>query len=100
MDRRTMRGLLMLNAVLVVCLAAVTFSSSVDAQQEGVRRAPGDYTMVDGEVQGQTAAAIYIVDSTNQEVVAVFWDQSRHRLQPIGYRDLAADAKLGGGSGR
>lgn len=100
MNRRTMRGLLMLNAVLVVCLALVTFSSSVTAQQQAAQRAPGDYTMVDGEVQGQTAAAIYIVDATNQEVVAVFWDQSRHRLQPIGYRDLAADAKLTGRTGR
>jgi len=100
MNKRSMRGLLLLNGALVGCLALVTLSSSVTAQQQAPTRAPGDYTMVAGEVQGQTAAGIYIVDATNRELVAVFWDQSRRKLQAIGYRDLADDAQQSGRPGR
>ena len=100
MDKRTTRGLLLLNTALVICLALVTLSSPVTAQQQASARAPGDYTMVAGQVQGQTASAIFIVDATNQELLGVFWDQSRRRLQPIGYRDLSADAQQTRRTGR
>jgi len=98
MNKRAIRGLIGLNALLALCLAAVTFSSSVTAQQPA--RAPGDYTMVAGVVQGNPASVIYIVDGTNQELVAVTWDQSRKRLTDVGYRDLASDAKAAKRSGR
>jgi len=99
MNRRSIRGLIGLNAALLLALALVTLSPAVTAQQQPAR-APGDYTMISGEMQGRTAAAIYMVDATNQEVVAVYWDQSRRRLEPIGYRDLAADAQTQGRRGR
>jgi hypothetical protein len=99
MNKRSMRGLLALNVALLACLALVTASSRVTAQQPAAR-APGDYKVISGEVLGQTAHAVYLVDATNQEVVAVYWDQSRRRLAPIGYRDLAADALQAGRPGR
>lgn len=85
-------GLLAINAALGVAVLFVTFSIQADAQQNA-GRAPGDYTMVAGKVQGVSEAAIYIIDAKNQEMVALRWDQSAHKLEPIGYRDLAQDTK-------
>lgn len=98
-NQRAIRGLIGLNAALALCLALVTFSSPVTAQQ-AVNRNPGNYTMVGGNIQGQTIDAIYIVDSSNQEMVAMMWDQSRREMQAIGYRDLALDGQVSGRVGR
>ena len=99
MSKRAFGGLIGLNAVLALCLALVTFSPAVTAQQPPAR-GPGDYTMVAGELQGQTYAVIYIVDAANQELVAVMWEQNRQKLLPVGYRDLAADGQVNGRVGR
>jgi len=63
-------------------------------------RARGNYTMVSGRVQGNNTHALYIVDASNQELVAVRWDIGRNGLVPIGYRSLAADNKSVRGGGR
>ncbi len=88
-------GLIAINLALVAILAVITLlPTDAEAQQ---RRARGDYTMVAGEVQGLTEAAIYIVDSNNSEMVALRWDNSRRSLAPIGFRDLAADSRAARG---
>jgi Spy/CpxP family protein refolding chaperone len=99
MKKRAVGGLIGLNAALLLCLALVTFAPAVTAQQ-GPARDPGDYTMVAGEIQGQTFSALYIVDASNQELVAVMWEQNRKKLLPVGYRDLAADGQGNGRAGR
>jgi len=91
MDIRKHRGLIALNAVLLVALAVVTLSPGARAQQGG--RARGDYTMVGGRVQGGIANAVYIIDSANREMIALQWDEARKELLGVGYRDLAADGK-------
>ena len=93
MKKRTLGGLIGLNALLALCLVAVTFAPAVTAQQPAAARGPGDYTMVAGRVQGQTPSVVYIVDAMNQEMVAVMWDQSRRRMREVGYRDLADDGQ-------
>jgi len=98
MKKRTIGGLIGLNALLVLCLVAVTFAPAVTAQQP--LRDPGDYTMIAGDVQGQTYSVIYIVDAMNQELVAVSWDGSRQHMRPVGYRDLAGDTKVVARPGR
>lgn len=99
MKRNRHTGLLALNGVLLGALALVSFAPGADAQREA-RRARGEYTMVAGKVQGLTAAAIYVVDSNNAELLAVRWDQSRKTLAPMGFRDLNVDAKGAPGGGR
>jgi hypothetical protein len=74
-------------------LAVVTIAPLAGAQPASARR-PGRYTMVGGRVQGGNTSAIYILDSTNQEMVAVRWDDSRKVLAPIGFRDLTADTQV------
>jgi len=89
-------GLIAINLALVAILAVLTVLPE-GAEAQNTRRARGDYTMVAGEVQGMSEAAIYIVDSNNSEMVALRWDQSRKSLAPIGFRDLAADARAARG---
>ena len=84
-------ALLALNGALLALLAAVTFGPSVDAQQ-GRRR--GDYTMVAGGVKGANSSAVYIVDTVNQEMMAVTYNQQSKTLDGVGYRNLAADAGI------
>ena len=93
-------GLLALNAGLLLALGAVTLAPMAEAQRGSTtQRARGDYTMVAGRVIGVPESAIYIIDSTNQELVGVRWDRSRRSLQPIGFRDVQLDAR-GGRGGR
>ncbi|MHC4416474.1 MAG: hypothetical protein ACYS0G_14470 [Planctomycetota bacterium] len=82
-------ALVVLNAVLLGLLAVVTFAPGADAQL----RARGVYTMVAGGVSGSDSSAVYIVDSTNQELMVVTFNNSTKRLDGIGYRNLAVDAE-------
>jgi len=82
--------LVALNVGLLGLLAAVTWSSSALAQADG--RARGRYLAVSGGVPGTGADVIWIVDTVNQEMVALTWDPDRKRIVGVGYRDLAVDA--------
>ena len=90
------RGLIALNAALLLALGVVTFAPASLAQKGGQpangARARGEYTMVSGRIVGGSNHAIYIVDANNQEMLSMIWNQSNHGLDVIGYRDLRADA--------
>lgn len=91
---RVRAALFTLNLALVGVVAAIALSPSPAGAQATAasNRARGEYTMVAGEISAGSNAVTYIVDSANQEVLVVRWDQSRAQLQSIGYRNLAADA--------
>jgi hypothetical protein len=93
---RRLLGLLALNAALLGLLAAVTFSPAADAQG----RARGSYLMAAGNVKGAQAGAVWIVDTVNQELIAVTYDPNAKTVEGIGYRDLAADTRTLTASGR
>ena len=82
------KGLIALNAALLVLLAAVTFAPAVNAQA----RARGQYAMVAGGVNNSQSSAVYIADTVNQELLVVTYDPIGKRLDGIAYRNLAADA--------
>ncbi len=86
--RVPMRALVILNAILLAVLAAVTFNPDARAQQ----RVPGEYTMVGGGAKGTQASVIYIVDTVNQEMIAVTYDTTANALRGVGGRNLAADS--------
>jgi hypothetical protein len=88
---RGRRGLVALNAVLLLALAAVTLAPASHAQRAG-QRARGEYTMVSGKVTGGNSHAVYLVDAANQEALALLWSQSAKGLDVVGYRDLHADS--------
>jgi len=101
MDRKQWRGLIMLNGALLLVLALVTAMPSATAQQDA-NRPRGDYTMIGARAQGISESVIWIFDVANQEAIALRYDQSSRALQPIGHRNLAADANQarGGRGGR
>lgn len=84
------RGLLVLNGLLLALLSAVTFGSSAEAQN----RIRGEYTMVGGGVNGSNSSAVHIVDVINQELMTVTFDSNVKQLLGIGYRHLGRDAAL------
>lgn len=88
------RGLVAINAVLLAALAAITFAPFATAQPgmtPNAGRARGQYTLVSGRTMSGGADAVYIVDSSNQELVALRWDQGKQALLGLGYRNLSGD---------
>lgn len=82
--------LIALNLGLLGLLAMVTWSSSATARQDG--RARGRYMAVAGGAPGASADVIWIVDTVNQEMIALTWDASTRSTVGVGYRNLAIDA--------
>jgi hypothetical protein len=87
-ERGGLHKLLALNAGLLVLLGAVTFGSIALGQARG----RGEYTMVAGGAQGSDAQVVYVIDVSNQEMVAVVFNPDQKTLEGVGYRNLAADA--------
>jgi hypothetical protein len=88
------RGLLFLNVALLAALGVLTFAPRVTAQnQPAGGRARGDYTMVSGKTNVGGPAAVYIIDSSNQEVVALRWDQGKQVMSGLGYRNIEIDTR-------
>lgn len=85
----SLRGVLLLNLALLVVLAGVTFAPLATAQQNRPR---GDYSMVAGPAQGTDSSVVYIIDATNQEMVAITYDNNQKSINGVGYRNLQRDA--------
>jgi len=93
---RPLAGLIALNAALVAVLALITLgaeraSTASTSEGQPVNRARGEYTMVAGEIKFGASSGIWIVDSANQEMVAVRWNNGRDTFDGIDYRNLAED---------
>lgn len=90
-------GLIALNAALVGGLALIEFGPLAQAQPSGdareVARPRGEYTLVGGQILTGNSNAVYVVDSVNQEMIVLRWEDGRNILSGIGYRDLDADSK-------
>jgi hypothetical protein len=86
------RGLIVLNGVLLAVLAAMAAVPIAEAQVQAVR-ARGEYTMVAGRTNAGGPAAVYIVDAANQEMVVLRWDQSKHSMIGLGYRNILGDGR-------
>lgn len=92
------RGLIAVNLFLLLLLAAVTLAPTSVAQRGATGgRARGEYTMLSGQMSGSSASAIFLVDSANQDMVALKWNESSKSLDGIGYRDLREDAQASPG---
>jgi hypothetical protein len=49
--------------------------------------------MVGGRVNGVDGSAVYIIDSRNQEMIAVALNNTTKAIDGVGYRNLATDAR-------
>lgn len=86
--RRTIVPLILVNALLLAALGATRWSPAAAAQS----RARGSYMMVAGSVEGGDPEIVWLLDQTNEELVAVVWNSERGELVGLGYRDLGVDA--------
>ena len=82
-------GLLVFNLCLLCVFAVVTLEKQSEAQTTRSHR----YLAVSGNVNGLTPGVVYIMDTSQQELVAITWDHNKNRLTPLGYRPIAADAQ-------
>jgi hypothetical protein len=81
-------GLLALNAALLGGLALVTFSPRATAQSARIR---GEYAMVAGAVSGSEPSLVYILDTVNQDLIAVRYRTDEKRIEGIGARNVRGD---------
>ncbi len=99
--RASVRALALVNAALLAGIIATALSRpAANAQGEtpaDARRPRGEYTMVSAKTNQGGPHAIWIVDSANNEMVAVRWDQSRQAMLGVGYRSISSDARLSPG---
>ncbi|QOJ00641.1 MAG: hypothetical protein HRU70_09115 [Phycisphaeraceae bacterium] len=85
------RRLVVLNVALLALLAGLTVWPGGEAGAQPVSQRPrGEYTMVSAKTVMGSNHAVYIIDASNREMVAVRWD-ARRTLAGIGYRNLDAD---------
>lgn len=93
--RLAVRGLVALNVGLLVALSLVAGLRPAGAQNApGVARARGEYTMVAGKSNAGGTEVVYVIDASNQEIVALKWDQSRQAMTALGYRAMGGDLKV------
>jgi len=85
---RRVGGLIALNGLLLLVLGVVTLGPRADAQP----RARADYTMIAGGANGTLGGVVYVVDVTNQELLAMTYDSTKREFYGIGYRNLIADS--------
>jgi hypothetical protein len=93
--RHRHKGLITLNVLLLVALAAVSLAPDAGAQN-AADRPRGSYTIATGDLRGANADAIFIIDSSNQEVVAMRYSESAKSLEGIDYAPLTPAANRGG----
>jgi hypothetical protein len=78
-------ALILLNALLLVVLGAVTLGPGARAQSA---RSRGQYLMVGGRYVQNQAGVAYILDQSNQELISLSWNDSARNLFGVGYRSL------------
>lgn len=93
--RRHQRWLIGLNAGLLVLLALVTLGPQALAQVRSSDRLPGRYLFVASPVRGSgNAGPIYVLDTSNAELITLRWAAGSDELEPLGYRSIDRDAAL------
>jgi hypothetical protein len=86
-------ALIGLNVALLLVFGAVSIAPTATAQQ--AQRPRGEYMLLGGQMTGSPSSAVHVVDTSNQEMVTLKWDQSRQAFEGIGFRNLRQDAQTG-----
>ena len=86
MKRRILWALVACNVLLAVTLAMrFTRDNTAVAQL----RRPSDYVLIPGSVNGAPSAVVYMIDTTNGWLGAMFYDDSSKQLSAMTPIDLA-----------
>ena len=91
MNKRSLAGLILINAVLLAALVVTSFSPEPAQAQFG--GGGGQYLMIAGDASGRSSqAAVYITDLRSGKIVAVMFNSSNNTLDFIASRDVGKDA--------
>ena len=89
MTKSSLAALVSLNALLLAALAWVEWSPR--AQAQSMSRTRASYAMTGGTLMGVSQGVVYIVNETDQELIALMWNERTKQFQGLGYRNIAAD---------
>ncbi len=91
MNKRSLAGLILINAVLLASLVVTAFSPKEAQAQFG--GGGGQYLMIAGDVTGRSSQqAVYIIDMRSSRVAAIMFNGSNNSLEIIAGRDVRQDA--------
>lgn len=89
------RWLIGLNAGLIALLGLVTLGPQALAQARSSARLPGKYLFVASPATGPgNSAPIFVLDTSNAELITLRWASDADELEPAGYRSIDRDAAL------
>jgi hypothetical protein len=89
---RTHRWLIGVNAALLLTLALVTIVPAQPLSPAAQGRPRGQYVMLPAKQLGNPIGIVYVLDSVNEELMALRWDRASQRLEVVGFRDMINDA--------
>jgi hypothetical protein len=90
-------GLIIVNVVLACLIGASLFHVPVaKAQPLGLS---GSFLMVNGSTVGLPNDVVYLVDLTNRQLSALYYDRNIQDVALIGQRDLVRDLAIQAGVG-
>ena len=101
MKSKVVWALVALNVVLAAALAVRWMKPQTAMAAQAAAR-PGDYIMVPAEVVGGSSTLIYVVDTTNNQLSGMAYDQNRLvALPPLDLNRVwtAAQGQPAGGAG-
>ncbi len=93
---RTHRWLIGLNAALLLSLVAVTLVPAQPLTPAAQSRARGQYVALPAKQLGNPIGVVYVMDTVNEELIALRWDRAAQRLELGGFRDMINDAGTAG----
>ena len=98
MKSRIVWGLVALNVMLAAVLVARWLKPQTVMAQAAAR--PGDYIMVPAEVVGGSSTLIFVVDTSNNQLSGLAYDQNQLvALPPIDLTRVFNERAVGGGGG-
>lgn len=90
MNKRSLAGLILVNAVLLASLVVTALGPAPARAQFGTG---SQYLMISGTVTGRDSqAAVYIVELQSGRVAAIMFNGSNNTLEIIAGRNVAEDA--------
>ena len=98
MKSRIVWSLVALNVLLAAVLVARWMKPQTAMAQAAAR--PGDYIMVPAEVVGGSSTLIFVVDTSNNQLSGIAFDQNQlQALPPIDLTRVFNERAAGGGAG-
>ena len=81
------RGLVVLNIVLLLVLGTIIFAPQTIAQM-GSR---STYALISSHINGMQTDVVFILDTTSSEMIAISYNPQTNSIERLGYRRLSSD---------